>query len=195
MATAMILPGLPSGLGSTVIQANAILVPAGDYTLLDWNSAQRLVNETGRGFFPDMPNGNTPNPAWQFYTRTDMTGASAAQKTLVGINRRTLTGTRKALNTTTMTYGEFPGDRRRIDVYVWHSVEVTLTNGAKYADVSLSKAGATVFIDPETRQYIVPTNGYQTIHEAMAFLLKPVAAGAPLYDPAYAALAGLNPNV
>jgi hypothetical protein len=195
MATAMTLPGLPSGLGATIIQASTVLLPAGDYTPIDWYAAQRLVSEVGRQMFSEFPNGNTPNPSWQFYTRADMTGSNASQKTLVGIYRRSINGERKSLNASTMVYGSFPTIRKRISVSVWHTVEVTLTNGSKYWDVSISGAGATVFVDPETGQLILPTNGYQALHEALGLLLKPVAGSVPLWDPAYAGLAGINPNV
>jgi hypothetical protein len=193
MPFSMTLPGLPSGLGATIIQANAILLPAGDYIQLDWGQVQRIVNAAGPSMFPEIPRGAQPNPSWVFYTRTDMSGATASQKTIVGVKNRVIASNRKALNTSTMVYGEFPTKRNRIDVYAYHAVEATLSNGAKYADVSLSLAGSTVFSDPETQQLVVPTNGYQAIHEAMAFLLKPVAAGAPVWDPAYAAIAGVLP--
>lgn len=195
MATAMVLPGLPSGLGTTIIQANALNIPAAEYTPLDWTSAQRRVNELGRGLFIDFPGGKNPDTSWLFFTRTDMTGSNASQKTLMGVRLRSVGGSRSALNVADMDYKPFPTIRKTIQVYLWHHVEVTLTNGSKYGDVQLSIAGATVMVDPETGQLIVPTSGYEAIYEALGMLLKPVAAGAPGWTPAYAGLAGLNPNV
>lgn len=195
MATSIVLPALPSGLGSTIIQANALSIPVGEYTQIDWYTAQRRVADMGKQYFPDFPMGKNPDTSWTFFTRTDMTGASAGQKTILGVQVRTIGANRSALNPTSMITANFPTTRKIVRVFMWHVVEFTLTNGAKYLDVQLSITGATVFVDPETGQLLTPTNGYQAVYEALSLLLKPVAAGAPLWDPAFASLAGLNPNV
>lgn len=191
--TTATLPGLPTGLGATVIQANAISLQTGDYTDLSWDEAQKRVRTLGKQFFLDFPSG-VKDPNWRFYTRKDMASASASQSTIIGIRTRVVSVTQKALNTTTMVTGSFPASRTLVEVFAWHYCEVTLTNGSKYGDVILSKASVTVLQDPETSALLSPTNGYQAVYEAVDMLLKPVAASAPLWDPTYAIISGVNPN-
>jgi hypothetical protein len=59
----------------------------------------------------------------------------------------------------------------------------------------LSLAGATILTNPEDGTMVTPTNGYQTLHEALGLLLQPVAGNVPNWNPAYAGAVGLNPNI
>lgn len=195
MAVTATLPGLPSGLGATVIQSNALTIPAGEYTQIDWATAQKIANDNGRDLYVNMPNGKVADPNWRFYIRADMTGTTGSQKTLIAVQARTVPGKRGALNTTTMQTTEFKAQRRHLTIHAWHIAEVTLTNLAVYLDVVYSSVSHTVLLSPESGIYIAITNGYQSFYEACSLLFKPVAASAPVLDPLYAALAGLSPNV
>jgi hypothetical protein len=194
MATSCALPGLPTGLGATTIQASTILIPTNEYQSLTWASAQRKVKEIGSSYFNDFPTGKDEDPNWQFYTRADMGGSNATQKTIIGMQTRTVPGNRSALNTTTMVSSVFSTLKKIIVANVWHFAEITLTNGSKYWDVQLSAVKATILVDPETGAILVPTSAFQAVHEALGMVLKPVAGAVPVWDPAYAALGGLNPN-
>lgn len=199
MAVTAALPGLPSGLGATIIQASTLLLPASEYVPIDWNVAQRIVdNSKLRANFSQFPgklkNGQT-NPDWAFYARSDMSGTSSPKKTLVGILARVIGGTKSVFNTTLNGPVVFPTKKVEYTVYVWHYVNVTLTSGSVYTDVQLSCVTATILYDPESGDILAPTSGYQAIHEALGLVIKPVAGTVPLFDPAYAGVSGQNPNV
>jgi hypothetical protein len=193
MATAISYPALPSGLGATVIQANALTVPANEYKLIDWHAAQNWVSKHGRGLFQNFPGGKDAHPNWTFYLRSDLTGSTSSQKSLVGIQVTQKRFQRSALNTTYMSTDSFPAEAYEVKVNIWHYATITLTNGSSYPEVLWSGAGTTVPSDPETIDFLTLATTYELVYEALAFLFKQNAAAAPTYEPMMAAIAGLSP--
>lgn len=193
MATA-VYPGLPTSFGGTIIQASTLLLQQSDYVPISWDSVRRIVAADPQAFV-DIPRTKAADPNWTFYIRKDMTGTLSSQRTLVGIRYRSISKTRSVLNTSlAQAATSFKTLAHMISSYAWHVAEVTLASGEKFNDVTLSTVGATVMIDPDTKAVLAPTSGYLAIHEALGFILKPVAASVPTWDPAYAAIAGMNPS-
>jgi len=193
MATSATLLALPTTLGATLIQANAFNIPTGDYVIIDWKIAQRRVDQYGRAKFTGFPGGKVEDPNVMFLTRTDISGVTANNKTLVAIWVTGQTQDRSAMNTTTMTLAEFLAGRTIERVATWHFVEVTLTNGSKYSDVKYTQILTQALMDPENGAFIEITNEYQALYECLSFMLKQNAAGAPTWEPFHAACSGTIP--
>jgi hypothetical protein len=191
MATTSILPALPSGLGSTVVQANALILQANDYVPVSWSRAQQFVKDNGGGtVYAGFPVATKEDTTISFYMRGDLATAEAPKVTLAMVKSAANAMSKSPTGGTT----SIKSTRITVSISLWHWVDVTLTDGSKFSDVLRSDAGMTVLRDPETNAIMIPTNGYQQLHETTSFIMKPVAAGAPVYDPLYAAVVGLNPN-
>jgi len=193
MATSATLSALPSSFGATVIQANALLLQTGDYSFVDWKFVQKRVDQQGRSRFRGFPGGKVEDPNVLFLMRNDLTGVNSAVRTIVALWSLGMNERQSALNTSTMDQLDFATMSTIIRVGAWHYVDVTLSSGAKYNRPVASFLEYQMLNDPETGQLLPETNGYQRLHEALAFVLKPVAAGAPLWDPFYASSSGIMP--
>jgi hypothetical protein len=193
--TTVATPGLPSDLGGTIIQANALNLPAGtEYDRVDSIDIVKRVRELGYKL-PDFPQNAANDPTWNFFQRIDMAAADTMSATIVGVHVRKQSLERFVKDPSTGRDLTYVARKLLVDVHTWHFATVTLTGGGVYPDALHSIAGATILIDPETSAIIVITNQYQFTYEALSLLLKPVAAGAPLWTPAYASLIGRNPNL
>lgn len=196
MATTVVLPAIATAFGGTIIQSDNLLLPAGtEYEQVTFEVARDALSLLGQDLFPEFPFSAKSSPQnTNFYQRKDVVSAAAPSSTIVSVRRRSITGNRKPNSTvsnnsfTTVT---------KVDVLVkaWFVVEMTLTDGTKIVDGLLHTAGFMCQRDPESASIIIPTTGYRALLEALGFILKPVAAGAPIYDPFYAAVLGRNPNV
>lgn len=193
MAVTAVLSASPVTLGATVIQANAFNLPAGDYVIIDWKTAQRRVDQVGRAKFTGFPGSKTEDPNVFFLTRTDITGVNSSNKTIVAIWVTSQTQERAALNTSTMVNASFLAGRTIEKVCAWHFVEVTLTNGSKYSDVLLTQISVQLAVNPETNEFLAVTSEYQRVYECLAFLLKQNAGAAPTWEPFYTAASGTIP--
>lgn len=194
VATAALL-ALPTSLGASIIQANAFNVPTGDYALIDWNTAQRRVDQIGRDMFYSFPGKSSVDPNIQFYSRTDVLGANAAAKTIVAIkvtNRKTV---HSAIKTADMTRQSVDAGSLIERVDAWHYVMTTLTNLSTYTKPVWVGIGMEELTDPESSgiALLAITNSYQRLYEAMAFIIKQNAAGAPTFEPFQAAISGMTP--
>jgi hypothetical protein len=197
MASSAVIPALPTSFGGTLIQANQLTLPAGtEYEQISYEAAKEaLALLGGQDLFLEFPFGSKSEPVnTTFYSRKDIVSAAAPSSTIALVRRRTTVGNR-APNSTTTNNSKTTVTKVDVLVKMWHIMEVTLTDGTKFVDGLLSVAGFTAIRDPETAAILIPTSGYLALLEACDFILKPVAAGAPTYDPFYAAVLGRNPNV
>lgn len=193
MAVTALLLANPVTLGATIIQANAFNIPAGDYVMIDWKTAQRRVDQVGRDKFTGFPGGKTEDPNVMFLTRTDITGVNSSNKTIVAIWVTAQSRNANAMNTTSMSLQEFLQNHIIERVATWHFVEVTLTNGSKYGDVKYTQILSQALVNPEDQSMIAITSEYYCLYECLAFLLKQNAAGAPTWEPFYNAISGTLP--
>lgn len=196
MASSAVLPALPTSYGATIIQANALSLPAAtEYEQVTFEAARESLLLLGQDLFPEFPFSAKSAPAnTTFYSRKDIVTAAAPSSTIASVRRRTSTGNRKP-NSTVSSNSYTTVTKVDVLVKMWHIVEVTLTDGTKIVDGLLSTAGFMALRDPETAAILIPTSGYLAQLEAQSLLLKAVAAGAPTYDPFYAGVLGRNPNV
>lgn len=195
MAVTAVYPALATSYGGTVIQANQVLLPAStEYERITWEAAQLRVKQLGGSQrFSRFPTSPKPDPRFNFYSRKDVVSAAAPSATLAAV---ILNSTFQKMPLQNTYDGDLVGvTKLYVEVLMWHVIEVTLTDTRKFNEVTLTTASFTALRDPETAAVLIATNAYQTLMEANGFLLKPVAAGAPLYDPFYASILGLNPNV
>jgi hypothetical protein len=175
-----------------VIQANSILIQVNDYQILDRTDLKRRLNGE-RHLFYNMP-GDKDLDNWSFYTRADMTGPEASQKPILAVRHTPRVIQRQSINTDTKKPVTYEVKSWQTTFRLWHYVIATWSDGMSYGDISYSAAEGTMFINPEDRSLMLPTNGYQTPYEALALLMKPVAAGAPLLTPWQTSIGGGNPN-
>lgn len=196
MASSAILPALPTNYGGSVIQANCLSLPAGtEYEQVSYEAAKEALSLLGQELFLEFPFSSKSEPAnTTFYSRKDIVSAAAPSSTIALVRRRTSVGTR-APNSTTSNNSKTTVTKVDVLVKMWHIMEITLTDGTKIVEGLLSVAGFSSVRDPETAAILIPTSGYLALLEACGFILKPVAAGAPTYDPFYAAVLGRIPNV
>jgi hypothetical protein len=192
MATTAVLPAIATSYGGTIVQANSLVLPAAtEYEKIDWEAAQARAKQLGgaKRFwgFPDTPKRDI---RYTWYSRKDIVSAAAPAATLVAVIVNTVNETIPLPDSisllTTMIVAE---------VKAWHIQENTDSGGTKYTKVIPTGAMFSAMRDPDGAALIIATSAYQAFQETTSFLFKPVAAGAPLYDPFYAAVLGLNPNV
>ena len=193
MAVTGTLSALPSSYGATIIQANAVLLQAGDYSFVAWNVMQKRIDNQGRNKFRGFPGGKTEDANVVFLLRNDLTGVNTTTRTITAIWTLATNFLQSALNTALMTTSQFVQKTVINRVASWFYVDVVLTSGMAYNLPVAIVHEIQQIVNPETDQILAVTNFYQAVHENLAFSLKPVAAGAPLFDPYYAAQAGIMP--
>lgn len=194
MATTCAANALPTSYGGTVIQANALLVSPGDYEVITLDKARFALSVFGQSHFREFPwAAKQQLPNVDFYRRKDVNSSAAPAATIAMVTRKVdrypvdipSAGGVNRYDITAIT----------VEVKMWHVVTLTLDSGDKIVTGVLSKVAHCIVRDPMSPDLVAPTSGYLLPHEAMSFLLKPVAAGAPVWDPFYAAQGGSNPNV
>ena len=194
MATTFVLKGLPSSFGATIIQANALLLQVDDYEKSDYVSCNNRMASLGLSYFYDVPRGNDlARTIW--YVRKDMSGVDATQATIAAM-KVMFRPNNRSVESATANNGKltFPAGQYIVESRFWHYLLATRGSTATYPEIDHKMIRTTVFVDPDTQDLAVPTNAYQGVHEALAFHMKPVAAGAPLMTPVYSAIGGRNPS-
>lgn len=197
MASTAVLPAIPTSFGGTLIQANALTLPAGtEYELVDFNTARATLRILGEALFPEFPfTAKQPDPNVSYYRRKDVLTSAAPAATIVAVHRR-ITSSRRAVNSGAVNGVQYSVVKITVTVTAWHVMEITLGDlTSKILEGLVTKSAFTAVRDPETASVLIPTSGYLTLLETNGFILKPVAAGAPTYEPFYAAAIGSNPNV
>jgi len=187
------LSALPTSFGATIIQANALLLQAGDYSFVDWRVMQKRIDNQGRSKFRGFPGGKTEDPNVVFMLRNDLSGVNTTTRTIVALWTLAKSFVQEALNTATMATASFAQATVINRVASWHYADILLSSGMTYNLPLNIVTEIEQPVNPETAQILAITNYYQAVYENLAFSLKQVAAGAPLFDPYYAAQAGLMP--
>jgi hypothetical protein len=192
VAISLVLPGLPTGNGASVIQTSNFVISA-VYKEIDYDAALARVKTLGQALFFSFP-GKDPGPLFHWYERTNMVNGTESLATLIKARGTMVNKTLSPANTvagatkTNVAFKSFVGE-----AHAWHPVRLTTTDGQMYYDVAYHASYGTVFLDPELQTYVLPTSGYQAKYEIDNFLFKPVAATTPDSTPIFRLVNGRNP--
>lgn len=192
MAYTFAYRGLPTTLGSTVVQANALISEVNSFVSKSAIEVHQIVDPV-RGKYFSFP-GAKEYPLWQFYIREDLAGSDAIFRTIAAIKVTKVKEVNVLSDATSLRRYNRDEFSYIVEVRVWDHISGTGTNGEVTNKIAFHSVTDTMFEDPELRILAVPANAYQGIHQCLSFLLKPVAAGAPLWTPMQTAIGRGNPN-
>jgi len=191
MATTYVVDALPTSWGATIIQANALSIPSGAYEAITHDKLKSVLGGTITDYL-GLPQ-QKAGPEWEFYARSNMTGVDVIHRTIVGFRRIKVQKNKKSSVASSSDQPAVAKISHIFYQYTWHSSTLTLDVGPVLLDIYHGGHVIQVDQDPANGDLIVPTNAYQCVHEGLGFFLKPVAAGAPTWDRAYALVSGSNP--
>lgn len=194
MTVAITYPSSAVTNGASVIQSNSFVLVAADYEKVDREGALAFYHDTGRKleFFPEKP---TNGQRWNFYIRKDMTGQNAGLRNMLGFQTEQILPKSTAFSPTTQGPANLTLQKFRVSCFNWHPVVITMTDTTAFHYWDVDIVTMPMRRDPETQLWLYDTGEYECLYEAVAGLMKPVAAGAPSILPALNALSGLIPFV
>lgn len=191
MATSIAYPADPITQGATAIQATTFDPVSADYTQISWSAAQNLMRGKGQKV-RDFPTG-AENPAWTFFARNDLAGATATLRNLLGVHVSSVVSNSNVYSTSVGQQIVVPITEFHVKAVNWHCYQLTLTDGTKITRVVPMTTEIAIPVDPETSQLMYNDGTWRSLYEALGCLLQQAAASNPTIVPAINAIAGVNP--
>jgi hypothetical protein len=197
MASTLVLPGLPSSNGSTIIQTSNFANIGAHWSQISWEDAFRRVDALGREKFPFFPLSKPPvQQIWVFLERNNMPSGSENIATLIAARVYTRLDTLVPQNRVAgVTPSNLKSETRLADVTEYAVQRLTQADGQIYHNIDVGGAKGMVTMDPDTSTLIAPTSGYQASYEAMSMLYQAVAASVPSVTPLMKLVNGRHPLV
>jgi len=191
MATAITYPADPVTQGATVIQASVFDIVSADYTLITWASAMNIA-KSKTSALDGMPSGNE-NPTWMFLTRSDLSGATATLRNLLGIQTTVRSKSHNVYSSAKGAMITVPVQKYTVWAHNWHPATLTLTDLTSIPEWVVASARMQILVDPETGQLIYATETHRGLYEAIGLLLNQNAATVPTLEPLINAISGVRP--
>jgi hypothetical protein len=194
MTVTVAYPSDPVVNGATLIQSSTFIPVAADYEKVsDWSTVQRLAGQKSNKL-RNFPLTKTADPTWIFFVRNDLTGGSATDRNLLGIQLITSNVQSETFSATAGGRLIVPNQEHFMVVNNWYPKRMTLTSGEIVTRWHLDGGFKTFMTSPEDGNIIDDdVLAYRALEEALGFLQLRVAAGPPTMVPATNVIGGSSP--